>query len=223
MNKLFIFFCILNLISCTSVQIDNQTMLRSVYYPVHTQPYDERHMSKNREYIHSFTDLDGNQYVTKWASTLMPIYNEDTFKTVVNMCSSYTRGFFPKDLTTVKAVSKSDLVYKKVVFCIQKEGFELIESRAHNPVEVIIALSKYYFSHGEKVGAGGKVRINSKELQLVNILPKAHECLIQYTDKYQQGHAGRHIYINMGPVIDGFSLCMENHGFTVIDKKQVDI
>ena len=219
-NRLKLFFAVIcvSLISCSSQQQEIETKVIAVIYPVHSEPSDEKYWSSNKEYVYSHVDLDGNQYVTRWSARHANVFDAKTFRTVRQACSVITNGAYPVDLSSASSVGKEDLLYKEVVLCISRKGYKLDDSRAHSPEMVVIQLKKSYSSYGERVGAGGRVAIFPKGLEMADILPSARDCYTEVRGRYHQGEAGGLIYINMGPVVDGFSSCLSAKGFTVFGK-----
>jgi len=212
-------FCLLPLIclvSCsTPVKVGSEASV-ALIYPEHPEPQDEKYMRYKEVYIFSFVDSDANQYITSWSGPTKENYNEERFKNITKKCSWYTHTFYPKDLTSLTPVLESELAYKHIATCIEKEGYKLENSRAHNPVEVVVLLGKQYSAHGESVKAGGRIRILSKGLQLADILPFAQACYRKSHEEYQQGNAANFIYIDMEPVVKGFTSCMRNKSFKII-------
>jgi len=176
-------------------------------------------MKYNKEYVFSFVNSDGNQYVTSWSEPNREEYNAEKFKNTTKKCSRSTHAFYPKDLTQLTPAPQPELAYKHIASCIAKEGYKLEKSRAHNPVEVVVLLGKQYRSHGESVEAGGSIRILSKGLQIIDILPFAQACYRKSNEEYQQGNAASFIYINMEPVVKKFTSCMRNKNFKIATSK----
>ena len=220
MKKLFCLLSLIWLVSCSAhVKVGSEVGV-ALIYPVHPEPQDEKYMKYNEEYIFSFVDSDGNQYVTSWSGAIQEDYNEESFKNTTKKCSWNTHTFYPKDLTQLAYTLQSELAYKHIATCITKEGYKLVKSRAHNPVEVVVLLGKQYSAYGESVKAGGRIRILSKGLQLAYILPFAQSCYRKSSEEYQQGNAANFIYINMEPVVKGFTSCMRNKNFKIITSKK---
>ena len=216
MKKTFCLLSLIWLVSCSApLKVGSEVGVAQIY-PVHPEPQDEKYMRFKEVYIFSFVDSDGNQYVTSWSGPTWENYNEEKLKNITQKCAWYTRAFYPKDLTSLAPVLGSELAYKKIATCIEKEGFKLENSRAHNPEEVVVLLGKRYNSQGESVKAGGRIRILSKGLQLADILPFAQACYRKSHEEFQQGNAANFIYIDMEPVVKGFTSCMQNKNFKII-------
>ena len=144
-------------------------------------------------------DIDGNQYVTSWSGPTSEDYNGEKFKNTTKKCSWFTTAFYPGDLISLVPILKPELSYKYIETCIEKQGYKLENSRAHNPEEVVVLLGKQYRTHGESVKAGGKIRILSKGLQVFDILPFAQECYKESSKEYQQGGAGDFFILTWNP------------------------
>ena len=142
MKKIFYFLSLTCLVSCSApVKVGSEVGVAQIY-PVHPKPQDEKYMHYKEVYIFSFVDFDGNQYVTSWSGPTGENYNEKKFKKITKKCSWYTHTFYPKDLTSLAPVMQSELAYKHIATCIEKEDYNLENSRAHNPVEVVVLLGK---------------------------------------------------------------------------------
>jgi hypothetical protein len=214
MKNIYLVLSILLMASCASKDQIDSRQVKSLIFPVHPTPPKERRMNYNNEYVYSFVDSDGNQYVIEWEDLDSIKYNGKKFDATIGQCSALIGAHYPKTLSEPFVIDQP-LIFKQVAQCFMSSGYKLIRSNAYRPEVVVVALSKRYFSGGEIVGDGGRIEIDSSGLVMKEILPKAKECYLLSKNKYSQGGAGSFIYIDMKPVIDAFEICLNNKGLKV--------
>ncbi len=214
MKKIYVILSMLVLASCVSNEQLDSKEVKSLIFPVHPISLQERRMNFNEEYIYSYIDSDGNQYVTEWEDPSGLGYNLEKFEGAIEKCSSLVNLHYPKILSEPLSASQP-LVFKSVAKCFLGFGYKLVRSNGYRPASVVVVLEKKYSSSGESVGDGGRIVIDSTGRVMDDILPAAHECYAMSKDKYSQGGAGGFIYIDMKSVLEEFEGCLINKGFKV--------
>jgi len=207
MKSIYLLLSILMVVGCASGKPVDRIEVKSLIFPVHPVPVKERRMNYLKEYVFSFIDSDGNQYVTEWLDPSSTEYDHERFDLAIKQCSAIVGLYYPKILND-SLVLDPPLEYKKVVQCFLSSGYKLIATNSYRPEMIVVDLSKTYSRYGDSVTAGGRVEIDSTGQVMKDILPKARKCFLISKDTYSEGGAGDFIFVDMKPLIDVFESCL---------------